>query len=131
MSVILQLQLGGQLRTLKFNNWQKEALGNILGKDPLQAGKTLSKKAKESPLEAVSDLVYTGMIGAYRSRKADVDFTEADVFDWVGEADYKELATVFDAWVESTGLRKLIPEVKSDGEETGKKKESESTPGTT
>ncbi|QJB39727.1 hypothetical protein HF324_18435 [Chitinophaga oryzae] len=75
MSNIIEVQLGGALRTLRFNNWQKEALGSILGKDPLVAGKTLAKKAKESPLDALCDLVYTGLVGNYRIQRKNLDFT--------------------------------------------------------
>lgn len=122
MSNIIEVQLGGGLRTLRFNNWQKEALGNILGKDPLIAGKILAKKAKESPLDALCDLVYTSLIGDYRVQRKNLDFTPATVAEWLGEADINELGAVFTAWLDSSGLRKLIPTQPEENPKPGEKK---------
>ena len=114
MSGIIEIQLGGQVRTLRFNNWQKEALGKVLGQDPLKAAKTLSARAKDSIIDVIFDLVYTGLIGAYRAQRKDIDFTEAEVGEWVGDAENAALAGVFDVWIDSIGVRKLIPEQKAD-----------------
>ena len=122
MSVVLDVKLGGKVRTLVFNNWQREALGNIFGRDPLKAGQAIAKKSKESPLGALCDLVYTALIGAYRIQKKDLDFTDADVAEWVGEMDNVLMPAIFEAWVDSTGLRKLLPVKREDKPEAAKAK---------
>lgn len=117
MSGIIEIQLGGDLKTLRFNNWQKEALGKILGTDPLAAGKLIVERIKESYLLVACDLIYTGLIGNYRVQRKDIDFTMDDIVIWVGDAANDEITVVFDAWIESTGLRDLLP-----GNDSAKKK---------
>jgi hypothetical protein len=122
MSVVLDVKLGGKTRMLIFNNWQREALGKIFGHDPLKAGQAIAKKSKESPLDALCDLIYTGLVGAYRVQRKDLDFTEADIVEWVGEIENQVVSEIFSAWVDSTGLRRLIPVKKDDEPESEKDK---------
>ncbi|WP_343692763.1 hypothetical protein [Chitinophaga sp.] len=120
-SGIIELELGGKARTLRFNNWQKEALGKIVGTDPLEAGQLISSKLNESPLLVVCDLVYTGLIGNYRVQMKDLDFTRQDVAEWIGDADNAILGKVFDAWLDASGLRQILPE-QPDTEDSKKKR---------
>lgn len=102
--------LGGQLRTLRFNNYAKEQLGKIFGSDPLEATKTLLEKLKESPLKAMVDLTYSGLVGAYEAREVPIDFKRADVAEWIGDASDEDVAEVFNAWVDTTQLRSILPD---------------------
>lgn len=106
----IEIMLGGQLRTLRFNNYAKEQLGKIFGSDPLEAVQTLLDKLKESPVKAMVDLTYAGLIGAYEAREIPIDFVRADVAEWVGDADDTDMASVFNAWLDSSRLRSILPE---------------------
>jgi|GEM_PF-2186593 len=120
--MIVEIQIGGKYRTIRFNNWQKEALGKLYGADPLEAGQKMVERWGDSLLSLAADLVYTGLIGDYRVKLKDLDFTREQVMEWVGDADDKELATVINTWSETEAVRTLIKA--TNGTETEGKKKS-------
>lgn len=117
--------LGGKLRSLRFNNYAKEELGKIFGKDTLEGTQALIDMLSNSPLKAMKGLVYSGMVGHYEARDMEIDYTRADVAEWVGDAEDNDLANVFSCWLDTTQLRSLLPENKQKEvpEVTPKKKQ--------
>lgn len=117
--------LGGKLRSLRFNNYAKEELGRIFGKDTLEGTQSLIDKLTHSPLKAMVDLVISGMIGHYEARELERDFIRADVAEWIGDADDNDLAGVFKCWLDTTELRSLLPDNKQEqtADEAPKKKQ--------
>lgn len=118
--MIIEIQLGGKYRTIRFNNWQKEALGKIYGTDPLEAGHKMMERWGDSLVSLAADLVYTGMIGDCRVKLKDVDFSREQVMEWVGEAKNEDLAQVINTWSETEAVRSLIKA--ANGSESGEKK---------
>lgn len=106
--MITEIQLGGKYRTIRFNNWQKEALGKIYGADPLEAGQKMLERWGDSMMSLAADLVYTGLIGDYRVKLRDIDFSREEVMEWVGDAKNEDLATVINAWSETEAVRSII-----------------------
>lgn len=119
----IEIMLGGQLRTLRFNNYQKEALGKLYGSDPLESSQKMIEKWGESTLRIAGDLIYTGLIGAYEVKLKDRDFTREEVAEWVGDASDAELAMVIKAWQETDSVREIIKSV-TNGTDTEAKKKS-------
>lgn len=120
MNGIVEIMIGGKLRTLRFNNYQKEALGKLYGKDPLECVQILTERWGNSSLRVAADLIYTGLIGDYEVKLKDRDFTREDVAEWVGEALDEDVAAVINAWSETDAVRTLITNI--NGSDTGKKK---------
>ena len=118
--MIIEIQLGGKLRSLRFNNWQKEALGKLYGSDPLEAGQKMIEKWGDSLMSLAADLVYTGLIGDYRIKLRDIDFSREDVMEWVGDAKDSDLAQVINTWSETEAVRSIIKA--TNGSDTGEKK---------
>lgn len=119
--MIVEIQLGGKYRTLRFNNYQREALGRLYGKDPIECSQILAEKWANSAIRAAADLIYTGLIGDYEAKLKDWDFTREDVAEWVGEAADQDIANVVNAWSETDAVRSII-KPKNGSEDTGKKK---------
>lgn len=118
---MITINLGDKLRTLRFNNYQKEALGKLYGKDPLECAKIIADKWETSLMRAGADLIYTGLIGDYEARLKDLDFTRENVAEWVGDASDEDVAAAIKAWWEANQVRLLIKEKKEDnGATTGK-----------
>jgi hypothetical protein len=122
MNGIIEIQLGGQLRTIRFNNYAKAELGNIYGLDPLEAGQKLGERMQDNYVRAIADLVYAGLTGAYYAKGHDRDFTRADVAEWVAEAADTDMAKVFTTWIDATGIRQIIKQQQQPDADTGKKK---------
>lgn len=108
MNGIIEIQLGGQQRTLRFNNYAKAELGNIYGADPMEAAQNLLERLKDNYVRTMADLVYCGLTGSYYAKALDRDFTRADVAEWMADAEDAEIVKVFTAWTESTGIRQII-----------------------
>lgn len=118
---MITIKLGGQLRSLRFNNYQKEALGKLYGKDPLECAKIIADKWETSLMRAGADLIYTGLIGDYEAKLKDLDFTREDVAEWVGDASDEDVAAAIKAWWEVNQVRLIIKEKKVDkADATGK-----------
>jgi hypothetical protein len=117
--MIVEIKLGGKYRTLRFNNYQKEALGKLYDNDPIESSRLLGEKWATSALRAAGDLIYTGLIGDYEAKLKDRDFTREDVAEWVGDASDEDLAKVINTWSETDTVRTIIQS--KNGSDTKKK----------
>lgn len=114
MGVIIEITLGGKLRTLDFNNWQKEELGKLYGVDPLDLTDKFVKAWNESLLTVSCDLAYTAMVGDYRVRRQPLDFTIEDVYRWGADATNVDMANVLNAWTDTQAVRDLMAQLSED-----------------
>ena len=106
--MITEIQLGGKYRTIRFNNWQKEALGKLYGADPMEGGQKMLERWGDSMMSLAADLVYTGLIGDCRVKLRDIDFSREEVMEWVGDARNEDLAQVINTWSETEAVRSII-----------------------
>lgn len=118
--MIVEILLGGKYRSIRFNNCQKEALGKLYGADPLEAGQKMMERWGDSTMSLAADLVYTGLIGDYRVKLRDIDFSREEVMEWVGDAKNEDLAQVINTWSETEVVRSIIKA--ANGVETTEKK---------
>lgn len=92
---VIKVQLGGQERTLDVGKfWFTKFLGDSTGADPLTA--------KLSDFEWAIALVYAGMMADYKVNKKDVDFTKADVEDWVGSLEIEQVTEIVNEYIKLT-----------------------------
>lgn len=122
MSGIIEIKLGGKLRTLQFNNWQKEALGKLYGVDPLEVATKFAIAWADSLLTVSCDLAYTAMVGDYRVRRQPLDFTIDDVYAWAADASNEDMAKVLEGWTSTQEVRELIKHLSEDNEDATPKK---------
>lgn len=95
MSKIITVQLGGQERTLDVGKfWFTKFLGDSTGADPLNG--------KVSDFEWAVGLVNAGMLCDYKVNKKVVDFTKADVEEWVGSLEIEDVTGLINRYLEAT-----------------------------
>lgn len=82
----LQLELGGQVRVIKFSMGTLKFIGELLGTDPLGFGEGITENPGRL-YEMVKTIVHAGLLQQYKSDKKNVDFTADDVDDWVSDLD--------------------------------------------
>lgn len=106
--MIVDIKIGGKVRTLEFNNYAKEALGRVYGVDPMDSAEKMSKEWAESLLTVACDVIYCGLIGHYRVNRQTVDFTLGEVSRWVAEGEESEIAKALNAWGSTESVRKIL-----------------------
>lgn len=82
----VQLQLGGQERTLKFNMGTLKFIGELTASDPLGFGADIATNMGKL-FDYTKTIIHASLLSDYKSRKANVDFTADDVDDWVADLD--------------------------------------------
>lgn len=122
MSYIAELKINGQIKTLNFNNYGREALARFYGKDPLTVQMELSQAWSDSLLILAADCVYWGLVGDYRVRRKTIDFTIEDVTEWLQHMEDADLVPVITVFMSSLKDRLLLA-LNSIQQEVADKKE--------
>jgi hypothetical protein len=89
MTTLLQVELGGEQKVLRFNFRVLKIIGEITGKDSLGFGQGITEDQGRL-FDMVKTIVHAALLAQYRSEKKNVDFTAEDVDDWVGELEIAE-----------------------------------------
>ncbi|PUZ21807.1 hypothetical protein DCC81_24785 [Chitinophaga parva] len=118
MNGIFEIELGGQLRQLRFNNYARAELGNVFGLDPLEAGQKAAEMFASNYMLAIAYVVFAGLTGAVYATFGTRDFTREQVAEWVGEANVSDLVTAFNMWRQSNEPRELIESNSDDANAT-------------
>lgn len=82
----IELELGGQKRTLRFSMGTLKFIGNLTGSDPLAFGTGITENPGRL-FDMVKVIVHAGLLQECKSVKANADFNEEDVDDWVSDLD--------------------------------------------
>jgi hypothetical protein len=82
----IQLELGGELRTLKFSMGTLKFIGELIGSDPLSFGAGITENPGRL-YDMVKTIVHAGMLQYAKSNKQNVGFNSDDVDDWVSDLD--------------------------------------------
>lgn len=124
MSYVTELNINGQVRTLNFNNYGREALARFYGKDTLEIVQSLSEAWNDSLLILAADCIYWGLVGDYRVNRKPIDFTIQDVSKWMQNMEDDEIAPVVKIFLASIKDRVFVklPKVVTD---TAKESEEE------
>lgn len=87
----LQLEIGGQVRTLRFNMGALVHLNRESPEDPLeQAGKS----SIEIGLEDLSRIVYAGLLADHDSKNIVCEFSQKDVLKWCFDLDFEVVDSI-------------------------------------
>ena len=82
----VQLELGGETRTLKFSMGTLKFIGELTGSDPLAFGAGITENPGRL-YDMVKTIVHAGLLQQAKSSKQNVGFTADDVDDWVSDLD--------------------------------------------
>lgn len=108
---ITVIQLGGEKRTICFNNHSIMFIGRACKCDPANVDKEIMKVAEENPLRALTFLIYGGLMGWLESEAIyDHNITLKQVSTWVGDADVEEFNGVWDVFMDTLKLPKATEE---------------------
>lgn len=110
----IQLNLGGKLRGLKFNNLALEVFT-----------KNTDYETTQADLYAC---IYAGLKGNAYVKREEVDFSFETVCDWCDEADQQELVKAYNEFTETSAFKnwyaKFQDLIRSNLEEPGDKKKA-------
>lgn len=108
--------------TLRFNNYADEALGELLGMDAIFAMTDLVKRMQVKPFQALADLIWVGLLGAYYIIDKERDFEMVDIREWIGDAKQDEAAKIIHAWQAGLEERQVIPKTQDVEKKSGAEK---------
>lgn len=112
----VQVEIGGRLRGLKFNNYGIEQM-------------LLKQNGSASDVEGTYAMFWGGLKGNSYAKEEEVDYTFGDVVDWVDELGIKEngaeeIAKVLKAMTESQLYKKYVTDKPNKGEKKSQPKAS-------
>lgn len=101
----MTLFLGGQERGLKFNFGTLRFIGDLTGSDPLLLAGASNVGEQ---FKYVKTIIHAALMSNYLSMKKQIDFTEAELIDWISELSMEQATSVTTAFaaafsVEATG----------------------------
>lgn len=100
------IELGGQKRTVCFNNHAVMFIGKACKCDPINIEAEIMKIAEDNALRALSIVIYGGLAGWFE-REAIFDHagvTLKSVLGWVGDANVDEFTSVWEVFAEALKL---------------------------
>jgi len=122
MNGLIEITMGGEVRTLKFGNYALMSYNVLTATD---AGETKKLDIDYQMIDFVRDIAYCGLKNYYKISKRTFDVTLDDVTNWIDDMDLSNIQTIIDAWTSSLQSSEYIQngfKAMSTGEEGIKKK---------
>jgi hypothetical protein len=122
MNGLIEITMGGEVRTLKFGNYALMSYNVLTATD---AGETKKLDIDYQMIDFVRDVTYCGLKNYYKISKRTFDVTLDDVTNWIDDMDLSNIQIVIDAWTKSLQSSEYIQngfKAMSSGEEGVKKK---------
>ena len=122
MNGLIEITMGGEVRTLKFGNYALMSY-NVL--TATNAGETKQLDIDYQMIDFVRDVTYCGLKNYYKISKRTFDVSLDDVTNWIDDMDISNIQIVIDAWTQSLQSSQYIQngfKAMSNGEEGSKKK---------
>ncbi len=122
MNGLIEITMGGEVRTLKFGNYALMSYNVLTATD---AGETKQLDIDYQMIDFVRDVTYCGLKNYYKISKRTFDVTLDDVTKWIDDMDLSNIQIVIDAWTKSLQSSEYIQngfKAMSSGEEGIKKK---------
>lgn len=119
---IIVINLGGEKRTVCFNNHSLIYLGQLLKCDPADIMDKVGEIGDLNPLRLLTFVIYAGLMG-YKESIAEYihDITMPNVALWVSEANEDEFASVWETFSQALGIPKATAEQVKEYEKKNKK----------
>jgi hypothetical protein len=122
MNGLIEITMGGEVRTLKFGNYALMSYNVLTATD---AGETKQLDIDYQMIDFVRDVTYCGLKNYYKISKRTFDVTLDDVTNWIDDMDLSNIQIVIDAWTSSLQSSEYIQngfKAMSSGEAGVKKK---------
>jgi hypothetical protein len=122
MNGLIEITMGGEVRTLKFGNYALMSYNVLTATD---AGETKKLDIDYQMIDFVRDITYCGLKNYYKISKRTFDVTLDDVTNWIDDMDLSNIQVIIDAWTKSLESSEYIQngfKAMSNGEEGIKKK---------
>jgi len=122
MNGLIEITMGGEVRTLKFGNYALMSYNVLTATD---AGESKQLDKDYQMIDFVRDITYCGLKNYYKISKRTFDVTLDDVTNWIDDMDLSNIQTIIDAWTSSLQSSEYIQngfKAMSTGEEGIKKK---------
>jgi hypothetical protein len=122
MNGLIEITMGGEVRTLKFGNYALMSY-NVL--TATEAGESKKLDIDYQMIDFIRDVTYCGLKNYYKISKRTFDVTLDDVTNWIDDMDLSNIQIVIDAWTKSLESSQYIQngfKAMSSGEEGIKKK---------
>lgn len=122
MNGLIEITMGGEVRTLKFGNYALMSYNVLTATD---AGETKKLDIDYQMIDFVRDVTYCGLKNYYKISKRTFDVSLDDVTNWIDDMDLSNIQTIIDAWTQSLQSSEYIQngfKAMSNGEEGIKKK---------
>ena len=122
MNGLIEITMGGEVRTLKFGNYALMSYNVLTATD---AGEAKKLDIDYQMIDFVRDVTYCGLKNYYKISKRTFDVTLDDVTNWIDDMDLSNIQIVIDAWTKSLESSQYIQngfKAMSSGEEGSKKK---------
>ena len=109
MDKAFKVNIGGELRSLKFNNFAQLEIAKILFKDdpmssnPAEVVNKLYQIADKNIMLLMKVLVYAGIIGNDYEKGFDSDVTQEMVGEWISNANLANLVGVWETFLNWMG----------------------------
>jgi hypothetical protein len=98
MNGLIEITMGGEVRTLKFGNYALMSYNVLTATD---AGETKQLDLDYQMIDFVRDVTYCGLKNYYKISKKTFDVTLDDVTNWIDDMDLSNIQIVIDAWTQS------------------------------
>ena len=98
MNGLIEITMGGEVRTLKFGNYALMSYNVLTATD---AGETKQLDIDYQMIDFVRDVTYCGLKNYYKISKRTFDVTLDDVTNWIDDMDLSNIQIVIDAWTKS------------------------------
>ena len=122
MNGLIEITMGGEVRTLKFGNYALMSYNVLTATD---AGETKQLDIDYQMIDFVRDVTYCGLKNYYKISKRTFDVSLDDVTNWIDDMDLSNIQIVIDAWTESLESSQYIQngfKAMASNEEGSKKK---------
>ena len=122
MNGLIEITMGGEVRTLKFGNYALMSYNVLTATD---AGETKQLDIDYQMIDFVRDVTYCGLKNYYKISKRTFDVTLDDVTNWIDDMDLSNIQIVIDAWTQSLQSSQYIQngfKAMASGEAGSKKK---------
>ena len=122
MNGLIEITMGGEVRTLKFGNYALMSYNVLTATD---AGETKQLDIDYQMIDFVRDVTYCGLKNYYKISKRTFDVSLDDVTNWIDDMDLSNIQIVIDAWTKSLESSQYIQngfKAMSSGEAGIKKK---------
>src|SRR5690554_5529189 len=113
MTGIIEIEVLGQKRSLRFNNFAKVEISKAISLDATKILDHIQEMAKENHLLLLKLIVWAGHCGDCYRRQDTTDLSKEDIGDWVATASDEVLHGVFSAFLESEGVGIPAPKKKA------------------